>query len=189
MKISFNFKEIIELYKLLQEYKVQRHLSIAMQKEGLFNNLSEEKDELFQALMTFDGEHSDEIIDALCDIFVFALNAFNLKHTDESLKEIEISRDIDIYPKEFYNYLSKLEFYQGILDDDLEALTNLYASLKAYAYWHSYNFYKAMLETIKEISSRTGKWDDERKKFIKDTSDEAKAKWYKANYDKAKIGE
>ena len=44
-----------------------------------------------------------------------------------------------------------------------------------------------MLETIKEISSRTGYYDENIHKFVKDTSDEAKAKWYKADYEKCKI--
>ena len=39
-----------------------------------------------------------------------------------------------------------------------------------------------MLETIKEISSRTGSYDPSIGKWIKDKSPEAQAKWYKANY-------
>lgn len=49
-----------------------------------------------------------------------------------------------------------------------------------------FDYFKCMQETIKEISSRTGKYDDEAKKWIKDTSDEAKAKWYKADYSNMK---
>ena len=44
-----------------------------------------------------------------------------------------------------------------------------------------------MLETIKEISSRTGLYDQNIHKFVKNKSDEAKSKWYKADYDKCKI--
>ena len=39
-----------------------------------------------------------------------------------------------------------------------------------------------MQETIKEISSRVGEYDESKKKWIKDKSPEAMAKWYKANY-------
>ena len=42
-----------------------------------------------------------------------------------------------------------------------------------------------MMETIKEISSRTGAWDENIGKWVKDTSDEAKSKWYAADYSKA----
>ena len=44
-----------------------------------------------------------------------------------------------------------------------------------------------MLETIKEISSRTGAYDENAKKWVKDTSDEAKSRWYQANYELARI--
>ena len=44
-----------------------------------------------------------------------------------------------------------------------------------------------MLETIKEISSRTGYYDENIHKFVKDKSEETKAKWYKPNYEKYKI--
>ena len=39
----------------------------------------------------------------------------------------------------------------------------------------------------KEISSHTGAYDEVSKKWVKDESDEAKAKWYKANYELARI--
>ena len=39
----------------------------------------------------------------------------------------------------------------------------------------------------KEISSRTGAYDENAKKWVKDESDEAKAKWYQANYELARI--
>ena len=50
-----------------------------------------------------------------------------------------------------------------------------------------YNFYECMLETIKEISSRTGHYDKNIHKFVKNKSDEAVKKWYKADYSKCKI--
>lgn len=50
-----------------------------------------------------------------------------------------------------------------------------------------FDFYKCILETIKEIESRTGFYDERLKKFIKDTSDEAKAKWYKADYESYRL--
>ena len=52
---------------------------------------------------------------------------------------------------------------------------------------YGYNFELGMLETIKEISSRTGSYNEATKKWEKDTSDEAKAKWYNANYELARI--
>ena len=52
---------------------------------------------------------------------------------------------------------------------------------------YGFNFELAMLETIKEISSRTGSYNETTKKWEKYTSDEAQAKWYSANYELARI--
>ena len=52
---------------------------------------------------------------------------------------------------------------------------------------YGFDFQIAMDETIKEISSRTGTSDKASKKWVKDESDEAKAKWYQANYELARI--
>ena len=37
-------------------------------------------------------------------------------------------------------------------------------------------------EALKVVESRTGSWDDKLGKFVKDTSPEAKARWYKHDY-------
>lgn len=46
-----------------------------------------------------------------------------------------------------------------------------------------------MNEVIKEISSRTGAYDPETKKWQKDRSPEAQAKWYSADFDTCRIME
>ena len=48
---------------------------------------------------------------------------------------------------------------------------------------------KVMDEVIKEISSRTGAYDPATKKWQKDKSDEAMAKWYQADFSKCKLDE
>ena len=53
--------------------------------------------------------------------------------------------------------------------------------------YYGFDFQIAMDETIKEISSRTGSYDENAKKWVKDESDEARAKWYQANYELARI--
>ena len=49
-----------------------------------------------------------------------------------------------------------------------------------------YDTFKALGETFREIESRTGKYDERIGKWVKDTSEQAKAKWYKADYTKAR---
>ena len=44
-----------------------------------------------------------------------------------------------------------------------------------------------VLEELGEISSRTGAYDEASKKWIQDTSPEARSKWYKANYELARV--
>ncbi len=48
----------------------------------------------------------------------------------------------------------------------------------------NYDAEKCVHETIREINSRSGKWSDTAGKWVKSLTKEAKAKWYKADYDK-----
>ncbi|WP_219811303.1 hypothetical protein, partial [Campylobacter concisus] len=59
---------------------------------------------------------------------------------------------------------------------------NIYNICSFLAIQESYSLYPSILETIKEISSRTGSYNPAISKWIKDKSPEAQAKWYKANY-------
>jgi streptogramin lyase len=47
----------------------------------------------------------------------------------------------------------------------------------------------AMDETLKEINSRTGKFNPETDKWEKFKTPEAMAKWYSADYNQAKINQ
>ena len=127
-----------------------------------------------------------EIIDALCDIAVFTINAGADIPCEVKPLIIELKRDFsvtDIFvaiadfiradsngaPFNYYNFAFILKYCASVCEQ------------------YGYNVEIAMLETIKEISSRTGAYDEKAKKWIKDESDEAKAKWYKADYNKARI--
>lgn len=75
-------------------------------------------------------------------------------------------------------------FYLAIVrDTDIEAFVEVcFSAMRSYGY----DPFKAMDETIKEISSRTGHFDDTINKFVKDKSPEAMSRWYKADYSKAR---
>ena len=124
------------------------------------------------------AEHG--IIDALCDISVFTINA---------------GADIPCYNKptrlglepclSLDNLLKEIADHQRCFNGiTLCCVLGVCASL---CYQYGFDFQIAMDETIKEISSRTGTYDKKAKKWIKDTSDEARAKWYQADYEKARI--
>ena len=46
---------------------------------------------------------------------------------------------------------------------------------------------KVMIEAHKEINSRTGAWDENIQKWVKNKSPEAKKLWYKADFSDCKI--
>ena len=54
---------------------------------------------------------------------------------------------------------------------------------------YGYDGDKVMDEVIKEISSRTGAYDPTTKKWQKDKSPEAQAKWYTADFTDCRINE
>ena len=66
-------------------------------------------------------------------------------------------------------------------------ISEIYGLCKHIAKEKGYDFDLAMSETLKQINSRTGAWNEDLKKWVKDTSDEAREKEYQANFDLAKL--
>lgn len=167
-------------------------------------NYTKELLEFFEAER--DGnEH--EMIDALCDMVVVAINAGHTAHHlfSERLAEFDPMGYLVLYP--------------------LFELNNVFVAIKK----RGYDPYKCLLETIKELESRTGAWNEAEGKWCKDvgayTFEEADRivsnydtenerelyedntefwrwqlhikgeycsfkvkKWYKADYEKCKVG-
>lgn len=130
------------------------------------------------------AEH--EIIDALCDIAIFTINAGADLPSQIKPLIIETKREfsvVDIFvaiadfvradvngsPFNYYDFALILKYCASVCEH------------------YGFNFEIAMLETIKEISSRTGSYNEATKKWEKDLSDETQTKWYKADYEKARI--
>ena len=174
--MKINLKQI---YKGLDEWRNERGITAESQKAGYIINIMEELGELAQALRGLEIESvrktaEHEIIDALCDIAVFTINAgANIR--DEY-------KPLSIDTTNTFSDLNCLLLYTSTFDFK-KILLNCAVLCEHYGF----NFEIAMLETIKEISSRTGSYDENAKKWIKDTSDEARKKWYKADYNKARI--
>ena len=187
--MKINLKQI---YKGLDEWRAERKITAESQKAGYLVNVMEEFGELSQALRGLEieivrktAEH--EIIDALCDIAIFTINAGADIPTPVKRTEIEwekSSLDADYILKQLVEKCVQFSYFEWV-----EPLTfNIILINCAYLCEHyGYNFELAMLETIKEISSRTGAYDENAKKWVKDTSLEAKAKWYQADYELARI--
>lgn len=186
--------DLTKIYKGLDEWRAERGITAESQKTGYLVNVMEELGELAQARRYYDRALIDEcsyckaikkkaeheIIDAICDICVFTINAgADIPCENKPTRlELEPCLSLDILLREIADYQRR---FNSIT---LYYVLRVCASL---CHQYGFNFEIAMLETIKEISSRTGAYDKTSKKWIKDTSDEAKAKWYSANYELARI--
>ena len=172
---------LTEIYKGLDEWRAERGITAESQKAGYLVNVMEEFGELSQALRGLEIESvrktaEHEIIDALCDIAVFTINA-GADIRDEY-------KPLSIDTTNTFSDLNCLLLYTSTFDFK-KILLNCAVLCEHYGY----NFEIAMLETIKEISSRTGTYNEAAKKWEKDMSDEAQAKWYQADYEKARIAQ
>ena len=189
--MKINLKQI---YKGLDEWRAERKITAESQKAGYLVNVMEEFGELSQALRGLEieivrktAEH--EIIDALCDIAIFTINAgadsnYKPQTLDTYEKDEIITRDVNYRLKNLLTDCGAFNIHSCYCGGDLLDILTDCAKLCEH---YGYNFEIAMLETIKEISSRTGSYDEKAKKWIKDESDEARAKWYQADYEKARI--
>ena len=75
------------------------------------------------------------------------------------------------------------ESTEGRIDAMADMIVFCYGEIAKYGYDGD----KVMDEVIKEISSRTGSYSPETKKWQKDKSPEAQAKWYSANFNNCKL--
>ena len=82
-------------------------------------------------------------------------------------------------------------FLHKIAEDDLSARTDFLANFFIYELAAvcfrvietlGYDPAAAMSQTLQKIGSRRGAYDETLKKWVKDTSDEARAQWFTPNY-------
>ena len=197
--------DLTEIYKGLAEWRHERGITAESQKAGYLVNVMEELGELSTALKLLEKSKSVNdshelkcaehfIIDALCDISVFTINAG--ADIPCEVKVIQIQPNANYSINAELNFLIEriTHFNKAIIFGDYPKDTAIYFNsildkCADICELYGFDFQIAMLETIKEISSRTGAYDENAKKWVKDTSDEAKAKWYQANYELARIAQ
>ena len=194
--------DLTEIYKGLDEWREERGITAESQKAGYLVNVMEELGELASALRDYEkfsvtGQDATkkqkaeyEIIDALCDISVFTINVGADINCNEKLESINTTTQTTRCNSSLGFLLSECgNFdYYGKLSSYV-CFNQILLSCAKLCEQYGFNFEIAMLETIKEISSRTGAYDENAKKWVKDESDEARAKWYKANYELARIAQ
>ena len=192
--------DLTEIYKGLAEWRAERGITAESQKAGYLVNVMEELGELATALREYErfskpsypyqknkkyAEHG--IIDAICDIAVFTINAWadipcELKRTEIELRKSSL--DADYILKQMVEKCARFSYFEW---GEASAFNIILINCAYLCEHYGFNFQIAMDETIKEISSRTGAYDENAKKWVKDESDEARAKWYQANYELARI--
>jgi len=83
------------------------------------------------------------------------------------------------------------ELGEFIASPDIEGRIDAMADIIVFAYGeiakYGYHGDKVMDEVIREISSRVGAYNPDTKKWQKDTSPEAQAKWYRADFTECKM--
>jgi hypothetical protein len=80
------------------------------------------------------------------------------------------------------------EFLEAKTDDGrVDAMADIIVFAYGEIAKYGYHGDKVMAEVIKEISSRTGAYDPNTKKWQKDKSPEAQAKWYTADFTNCKL--
>ena len=189
-----------QIYKELQAWREERGITAESQKAGYLVNIMEELGELALALRDYEKfsvteqdtakkqKAEYEIIDALCDISVFTINVGADINCNEKLESINTTTQTTRCNSSLSFLLSECgNFdYYGKLSSYV-CFNQILLSCAKLCEQYGFNFQIAMDETIKEISSRAGAYDENTKKWVKDESDEARAKWYQANYELARI--
>ena len=169
MKINLN-----EIYAKLKAWRAERKITAKSQKDGYIVNAMKELGELAQALRDYEkfskhdcpyckidkqkAEH--DIINAFCSISIFIVNTeFTI---NSGLINKISSFDTDKYEPSDFDDLHALLYYISQYPIKWEyiyfkEILELIAKILEVDY--GFNYEIAMLETIKQISSNTGKED------------------------------
>ncbi|EJB6324392.1 hypothetical protein MSU41_001767 [Campylobacter coli] len=155
-EIQFN-----QIKERLTQWRQERHLTYENQQVGFLGNVYEELSEYFRA------KNDLEKIDALCDIVIFCFNSFDLE-----FKEMGKIYDCDATKISIVDITDDLTYTTAkFMRKDFKDFNNIYRlvfNCEHLCKNLGFNFYQCMLQTIKEIESRSGFYDDELNKFIKD---------------------
>lgn len=149
-------KKIRDIHQSLIRWREERHLDYWIQKKNLLGNVMEELTEFCRA------NSVDERIDALCDICVFTFNS-----TIQPL--IDLPEPDSFMKLDFQFDLDKAQLVMNIIKSGSDSnLEDIIGECFARMYHMGYDPYLCLGETIKEISSRTGHYDNSIGKFVKD---------------------
>jgi len=159
----------------LEAWRIERGLDkVAFVADVQLSFIFEELSEYLRA------NTENDKVDALCDIAVFGINALALFSYEIPELDIDIKGD-------WRTITRKALMVKGNNFNSWVALVDIVRLAFRSLHDMGYNHELCMNETIKEISSRTGEYNEETGKFEKYTTPEAKALWYKADYESCKL--
>lgn len=186
-----------EIKERLSKWRQERHLTYENQQAGFLGNVFEEISEYFRA------KDNLERVDALCDIAVFFFNAFDFKYRAVS-SNMNYYTFSDVVVYNIYSLFGARTDNLCVVDNENALYLENHLNLTMFEIEHlcknlGFDFYKCMLQTIKEIESR--EQDPEQKKeweYKIKNKIEIKDKWrknnhqkeetkYKANYESCKL--
>lgn len=152
--------QINEIKERLTKWREERRLTYENQQAGFLGNVFEEISEYFRA------KNDLEKIDALCDIVIFCFNSFDLE-----FKEIVKIYDCDATKISIVDITDDLTYTTAkFMRKDFKNFNNIYRlvfNCKHLCKNLGFDFYKCMIETIKEIESRVGEYNAIVGKFLK----------------------
>lgn len=178
-KKIMTYKDFKKIYEDLAAWRAERRLTVESQREGLIGNILEELAEVARA------KNDDEKVGEICDIAVFAINAMD-KMPSENYFADKIMIALFIM-EGIPNEHTLLRWLQVGTNSSLKYMDSGTAfQMLMTCFWVirtlGYDPVAAMSQTIQKINSRRGAYDETLKKWVKDTSEEAKAQWFTPNY-------
>ncbi|MGI7463343.1 hypothetical protein ACNF96_03430 [Campylobacter jejuni] len=148
-----------EIKERLADWRSERSLTYENQREEFLGNVFEKVSEYFRA------KDDLERVDAVCDIVIFCFNSFDLE-----FKEMGKIYDCDATKISIVDITDDLTYTTAkFMRKDFKDFNNIYRlvfNCEHLCKNLGFDFYKCMLEKIKEIESRTGFYDERLKKFV-----------------------
>ena len=192
--------DLTEVHKRLKVIRTERKITVDSQKKEYIVNVMEKFGELASAIKDYENysqpdypyptdiqEAECEIVKAICDIAVLTLNVGAEVFFSKRVPLFDtstISQDVDSLSL-LISDCADFECYE-----DYNSYVHFYNILVVCAKLcerYGFNFQLAMEEAVKEISSHTGFFDEDTKKWERDDSWEAQTTWYHADYELARI--
>lgn len=173
-------KTIEDIFLSLENWREERGLQRTV--GNIAANIGEEIVEYLRA------ENDEQRVDALCDMFVFSVNAlYAIGSTSRRGMIIQVSDNLPFNDTFFPNIVNCFASIVSCITFNSYHLLCLVVYAKYQIQYLGYDFLIAMDETLKEIHSRTGTMNEAIGKWEKFKTEEAMALWYKADYSKAKV--